>query len=114
MRKRARGGCRLRWINAGAAESIQTLNMVRFDKHLLDSSAAPQQRPDTVGNMMATVQVVAAWPAGISHLAQAVDACQRRDMANLRSDWLGRAIGVNPLPPTFWANAPESTPTKRS
>jgi hypothetical protein len=42
-----------------------------------------QQRPDTAGAMASTgggyalATVPAAWPAGISQLAQAVEACQR-------------------------------------
>jgi hypothetical protein len=91
----------LRWIKAGAAESVYTANMDRFNKLQLMSTAAPQVQPDTVGTMtsmtgqlgLATVPaaIPAAWPIGVSPLAQAVDACQRSDTGQVRTDWLARA-----------------------
>jgi hypothetical protein len=81
----------LRWINAKTPKSLQTLRMVRFDKHLLDSSAAPPPCPDTAGNAIAAVQVVAAWPAGASQLAIAADVCQRSKDVEVRRDWVAAA-----------------------
>ena len=57
------------------------------------------QRPDSVGNLPALaerhdlVTVPAAWPTGVSQLAQAIDACQRRELGEGGIDWLGRAPG---------------------
>jgi hypothetical protein len=82
----------LRWIKAGAAESVHTATMVLYP-HQLSSPA----QADTVRNLPALperhdlVTVPAAWPTGVSALAQAVDACQRSDTEQVRSDWLARA-----------------------
>lgn len=61
-------------------------------------AAAPaQERPDTVHNLPALaerhdlVTVPAAWPTGVSALAQAVDACQRTDSEQVSTDWQARA-----------------------
>jgi hypothetical protein len=35
--------------------------------------------------------VPAAWPTGVSQLAQAVDACQRSEPGHMGMDWLARA-----------------------
>ena len=53
--------------------------------------SAPQAQPDTVRGTAAieVATVVAAWPTGVSPLAQAVGACQRRDTREV--DWLARA-----------------------
>jgi len=80
----------LRWIKTDAAKSVQTTTMVLFP-HQLSSPA----QTDTVRNLPALaerhdlVTVPAAWPTGVSPLAQAVDACQRRDTGEV--DWLARA-----------------------
>jgi hypothetical protein len=82
----------LRWIKAGAAESVHTATMVLYP-HQLSSPA----QPGTVRNLPALaeqhdlVTVPAAWPAGVSALAQAIDACQRSDTGQVRTDWLARA-----------------------
>jgi len=75
----------LRWINVGAGQFVQIANMGRFIGNLSTLAAAPEQRPDTAGAMaalaggLALATVPAAWPAGVSQLAQAVDACQRSE-----------------------------------
>jgi hypothetical protein len=82
----------LRWIKAGAAKSVHTATMV-FYPHQLSSPA----QADTVRNLPALagrhdlVTVPAAWPSGVSALAQAVDACQRTDSEQVSTDWLARA-----------------------
>ncbi len=82
----------MRWIKAGAAESVHTTIMDRFCK----PQAEPRQRPDTAGAMAAMAErlalatVPAAWPTGVSQLAQAVDACQRCEPGQVGMDWLTR------------------------
>jgi hypothetical protein len=82
----------LRWIKAGAAESVHTATMVLYP-HRLSSPA----KADTVRNLPAVagrhdlVMVPAAWPSGVSALAQAVDACQRTDSEQVSTNWLARA-----------------------
>jgi hypothetical protein len=57
----------------------------------------PPAQADTVCNLPALaerhdlVTVPAAWPSGVSALAQAVDACQRSDSEQVSTDWLARA-----------------------
>jgi hypothetical protein len=61
--------------------------------------SAPAQA-DTVRNLPALaerhdlVTVPAAWPTGVSALAQAVDACQRCEPGQGGMDWQGRAPGA--------------------
>jgi hypothetical protein len=87
----------LRWINAELAKSVHTKTMDRFNKPRLTPTAAPDAQPSTVRNLPALagrhdlVTVPAAWPTGVSQLAQAVDACQRSDAGQVRTDWLARA-----------------------
>jgi hypothetical protein len=90
----------LRWINAASAKSVQTKTMDRFIKPLKLRSA-PQAQPDTVRRTAAieVATVVAAWPTGVSPLAQAVGACQRRDICDV--DWLARAPNSIIVPPAF-------------
>jgi len=65
----------------------------------LRPSVPPPLGPDTVGVLPAIhgelgqTTVVAAWPAGVSQLAQAIDASQRCDNQVIRSDWIARARG---------------------
>jgi hypothetical protein len=62
---------------------------------------ALQAQPDTVhkaAEVHAPATVVAAWPSGVSQLAQAVNACQRRDTG---IDWLQRRRNSIVLPPAF-------------
>ncbi len=47
----------------------------------------------------------AAWPTGVSLLAQMVDACQRCDADQVCSDWLARASKQVAAPPAFCPNA---------
>jgi hypothetical protein len=64
----------------------------------MDRSSNPQpasrQRPDTAGAVVvmaagfAPATVPAAWPTGVSQLAQAVDACQRYQPDQVHADWL--------------------------
>ncbi len=54
-----------------------------------------------------SVAVPAAWPTGVSQLAQAIDACQRCDTAEVCIDWLARAPAIIETPPAFCPNAAE-------
>lgn len=47
----------------------------------------------------------AAWPTGVSLLAQMVDACQRCDADQVCGDWLARAPDKIATPPAFCPNA---------
>jgi hypothetical protein len=65
--------------------------MDRLDKPQLP--AIPQEAPPATGRRVGAVTgqlklvtVVAAWPAGVSVLAQAVEACQRRDTREAGTD----------------------------
>jgi hypothetical protein len=78
----------LRWINAKRAKSVQIIIMDRLEKSQLPVAAQEAQpatdRRGATGQQLATV--VAAWPAGVSVLAQAVEACQRRDTREAGTD----------------------------
>ena len=71
----------------------------------------PNVSPDRLTNMAAMTgrlglsTVPAAWPTGISQLAQAIDACERCDTAVACADWLHRAPHSIVLPPAFCRNA---------
>jgi len=86
-----RGAVSLRQINAGPAELVQTVTMVVFWKLKYRPAAAPEGQPDTMRGSTALIErhellpVPAAWPVGISQLAQAIDACQRDAAALLRA-----------------------------
>jgi hypothetical protein len=90
----------LRWINVGAGELLQIVIMGRFIKNQSTLTAPSEQRPDSAGTVAATARqlalatVPAAWPTGVSQLAQAVDACQRSDPGQVGTDWLLRAAGA--------------------
>lgn len=58
--------------------------------------------------------VPAAWPTGVSQLAQAIDACQRCDTTEVCTDWLARAPAVIEAPPAFCPNAAELKRAKES
>jgi len=88
----------LRWINAGRAQSVQTDGMDRFTKLQL-LAATSRAQPDTVRRQMS---VAAAWPAGVSQLAQTVNACQRRGANDV--DWLARASNSIVPAPAFRPN----------
>jgi hypothetical protein len=83
----------LRWINAGSADLFQELTMIRLNR----LQSASEQRPEATGETAAGGRLVlatvpAAWPAGISQLAQAVDACQRYQPGEARTDWLAQRV----------------------
>jgi hypothetical protein len=65
----------LRWINAARVKPVQTIIMDQFTKPQMQA-VQPDAQPNTVRGL---ATVAAAWPSGVSPLAQAVDACQRRD-----------------------------------
>ena len=83
-------------------------NMHRFSK--FQAGEPPKVSPDHVSNMAAMTgriglsTVPAAWPRGVSHLAQAIEACQRCDTAVVCTDWLRRAPNTFDLPPAFCPN----------
>jgi uncharacterized protein DUF6455 len=58
--------------------------------------------------------VPAAWPTGVSQLAQAIDTCQRCDTAVVCTDWLARAPKAIELAPVFCPNAFTFTLAKRT
>jgi Family of unknown function (DUF6455) len=110
----------LRWINAGPAELVQIATMIRFYKPQTKTEGSPPEYTDTVRNMakmserLGLSTVPAAWPASISQLAQAIDACQRCDADELCNDWLARAPQIVKLPPEFCPNAAELNRAKQA
>jgi hypothetical protein len=72
--------------------------MDRFTK-LQRLSAASHGQSDTVRRQD---NVPAAWPAGVSQLAQTVNACQRRGAND--ADWLPRAFNSIVPAPAFRPN----------
>jgi hypothetical protein len=94
--------------------------MIRFSKLQTKTEGPPTEHPNTVRNMakmserLGLSTVPAAWPAGVSQLAQAIDACQRCDVDELCSDWLARAPQTVKLPPDFCPNAAEFTRAKQA
>ena len=56
----------------------------------------------------------AAWPTGVSLLAQAIASCQRCEAGGVCSDWLARAPKTIEVPPAFCANAPEFKQAKKA
>ena len=65
--------------------------MDRFEKSQLPAVAqeaqpATDRRGAAVTGQQKLATVVAAWPAGVSVLAQAVEACQRRDTREAGTD----------------------------
>lgn len=73
---------------------------------------APKAGSDAVRNMAAMTGKLgldtapAAWPTGVSLLAQAIDACQRCNAAEVCTDWLARTPKAIQVPPEFCPNAP--------
>jgi hypothetical protein len=94
--------------------------MIRFRKDKPMLPLAPKTSPDRLANMTAMTEklglatVAAAWPAGVSQLAQAIDACQRCDTGDVCTDWLARAPKSIKLPPEFCPNAPEFKRVKQA
>ncbi|MBI2716813.1 MAG: hypothetical protein HYX37_20555 [Rhizobiales bacterium] len=89
----------MRWINAGATDSVQGSSMV-LDRSQLSSPAQPAQ-PDAVHNLPALAErhdlvsvpaaIPAAWPAGASQLAIAIDVVQRSKDVEVHRDWVAAA-----------------------
>jgi len=82
-------------------------------------SVASQAEPDAVRNMAAMTGKLgldtapAAWPTGVSLLAQAVASCQRCEAGQVCTDWLVRAPKAIEVPPAFCPNAPEFKRAKK-
>lgn len=55
----------------------------------------------------------AAWPTGVSLLAQAIDACQRCETTEVCGDWLARAPARIAKAPAFCPNAETFETIKR-
>lgn len=72
---------------------------------------APHFPADKLAEMSRRLGVVpakaqaAAWPTGVSLLAQMVDACQRCEAEPVCNDWLARAPDRIATPPAFCPNA---------
>jgi len=82
----------LRWINVADAKSSILAGMERFGK-IMRGPMRPIEGDGSPGPELAPVP--AAWPAGVSVLAQAVTACRRRD----EDDFNGFArMPLAPLP----------------
>jgi len=62
-------------------------------------------QPDTAGGQQRQATVAAAWPTGVSVLAQAVNAFQRHDARDACVDLPLRPHKPFALPATFWAHA---------
>ena len=84
----------LRWINARATSLESKWRMVIY-RHQPKAPAAVSA--NTVRNLPALaerhdlVTVPAAWPAGASQLAIAIDVCKRSNDVEVRSDWVAAA-----------------------
>ena len=82
--------------------------------------SAPKASPSHVPNMAAMTSrlgldtVAAAWPTGVSHLAQAVVACQRCEAGDVCTDWLARAPAKIDVAPAFCPNVPEFKRAKQA
>ncbi len=82
-------------------------------------SVAPRAEPDAVRNMAVMTGKLgldtapAAWPTGVSLLAQAIASCQRCEASEVCADWLARAPKTIELPPEFCANASEFKRAKK-
>jgi hypothetical protein len=94
------------------------MNRSAKDKPMFAMAAKPS--PDHVPNMAAMTKRLgldtapAAWPTGVSLLAQAIDACQRCEADAVCSDWLARAPKAIEIPPAFCPNAPEFKRVKKA
>jgi hypothetical protein len=53
----------------------------------------------------ARVSVPAAWPAGVSNLAQALNACQHGERGAVCGDWLAATPNAMALPVAFFPHA---------
>jgi hypothetical protein len=94
--------------------------MMLFSRPQPRPAAQPADRADTVRATTALIPrhdllpVAAAWPAGVSQLAQAIDACQRCDTAAVCTDWLRHAPNSTVLPPPFCPNAADFKRAKQA
>ena len=89
----------MRWINAGATDSVQLGSMV-LDRSQPSSPAQPAQS-EPVHNLPAVAErhdlvsipaaIPAAWPAGASQLAIAIDVVHRSNDVEVRRDWVAAA-----------------------
>jgi hypothetical protein len=79
----------LLWINATHAKSVDPKKMEQMKEPqcpplALQMQPASDRKVAAVSGAVTLVTVPAAWPAGVSALALAVNACQRRDF---HLDW---------------------------
>ena len=101
----------MRQIKVGAAELVHLATMNWNHKRTAPAAAQifPAQQLAEVsarlGRDPAPSPRAASWPAGVSLLAQMVDACQRCDAEDVCSDWLARAPKKIASPPAFCPNA---------
>ncbi len=102
----------LRHIKAGAAELVQFATMNRNQNHAVRQAPITSPMPSYSARNLAEMSdrlglpvAPAAWPTGVSLLAQLVDACQRCDATEVCDDWLARAPGSIDAPPPFCPNA---------
>lgn len=58
--------------------------------------------------------VPAAWPTGLSQLAQVYEACRRCEAGEVCTDWLNRTSDSIQMPPEFCPNAAELTRMTRA
>jgi hypothetical protein len=89
----------LRWINAGATDSVHVNSMVLHPSQ--PSSPAQTAQSEPVQNLPAVAErhdlvsipaaIPAAWPAGASQLAIAIDVVQRSNDVEVRRDWVAAA-----------------------
>lgn len=77
------------------------------------AAQAPKRMPDLAGNFSTMAEKLglspAAWPSGVSLLAQAYEACRRCEAEEGCAEWLKAAPDSIQLPPDFCANAVEFT-----
>lgn len=93
--------------------------MTRSQKILKAVPSSASKNParnlaDMSGRLGLSAPVAAAWPTGVSQLAQAIDACQRCDATEVCTDWLTRAPAVIETPPAFCPNAADLKRVKES
>jgi uncharacterized protein DUF6455 len=94
--------------------------MIRSRKSKSMPTVLDQTSPQHARNMtvmterLGLAMVPAAWPTGVSHLAQAIDACQRCDTAVVCTDWLRNAPTAIELPPAFCPDTETFTAAKRA
>ena len=87
---------RLRWINAGLGARAQKACMMMFRK---SEAMVPQSAALPMAELSgALASVPAAWPAGVSNLARALNACQRSDRGVVCGDWLAATPNAVALP----------------